>query len=103
MACYLANTWGAPHIFFIGFVKAHVALHTTSGLPMHHQPPSIHGHTPQLSTETSPHTPSCHTHGWAYHLYGVHPEMLGAGPGLLLHWERALWRNGGRGGGLKCV
>ena len=36
MACCLANTWGL-HIFFVGFVKAHVALHITSALHMHHQ------------------------------------------------------------------
>ena len=38
MACCLANTWGLHIKFFVGFVKAHVALHITSALHMHHQP-----------------------------------------------------------------
>ena len=38
MACCLANTWGLHIKIFVGFVKAHVALHITSALHMHHQP-----------------------------------------------------------------
>ena len=55
---------GGLHIkISIGFVKAHVALHITYGLPCSISP-CIHCHSGQVSIDIPP-IPSCHTHGWA--------------------------------------
>ena len=54
---------GLHIILFMGFVKAHVALHITYGLPCSISP-CIHCHTGQVSIDI-PHPLMPNTHGWA--------------------------------------
>ena len=96
---------GGLHIkISMGFVKAHVALHITYGLPCSISP-CIHCHTGQVSIDITPHPLMPHPWLGLKCQWGA-PLNAGYGPGLFYSIGKegpveGWWRGGGQkiGGG----